>query len=545
MSIMPFRFNIFDLYLFIIHKVTLYCPPINRERFEKEFANRYRRANELNPRSKNHHSSRKCTPYRGGSQLLWIIIHPIKVFQLVRDYHMVSSVNLILQLIHSLFIFHIFLKSVIHTTLYGSGKQTLEGYESIYYPNLTGVTQAPYIFNYLLLGYSSFFLFVKIFRFRDAINISLKNAYEYRDLKVAQLNSAYLATFYLSFEEWISLWKYTREHQKFVHSNKATEVDHLRFNKLIQQILPALSDRDALFFVNPIDFDICYADSVLPNYHVRRMRYKHWHIPSPIDRTSVNELKEILLVTVLGSSSLWIGYIIAIIIIIYLELKSEFTSDHSPSLGELFHVMPLHWANLLHCIRFAEFVLLFTTAIFMIYDLVCAFLDVQNITNRTHKMNRRFENYLEFFRHQARGWDQNSETTKTPRLKKDHFILLRRSFKRERKTVEDPNIEYNRLIRYDVILVRLLYREFLVARKHHTEYLNIFVIGAGCCSAYMIPVVISQPISAETLITLAALLSSFIPIVFIFLVCARMERAVCFPLPIACNSNYDAFTGSF
>lgn len=520
------KFNIFDPYLFIIHKVTFCCPPINRDRFEREFRNRYR-FDDRQEQEPTNCSVETCATFGGGSRLLWVILHPIKAHKLVRDYYMVENIYVISQVLYILILLHLFIKSTIHTVVAGSDKEKIQFFDSIYYPHIVGFSSRPYVFNYLILGYSFYFLLVRIFRFCMMIDISMNNQNTYKDFRFSQLNNSYLAIFYLSLQDWLRFFKYIVKHENFVHSNEETRLDHLSLDKSVQQSMFGLSDKDAMFFVNPIDFEKCFADSLLPKHFERRDRYKSWHFAHPIHRISPLGLRDVILIGVFGTLVVLFGYLMTCIAVLYLELRSEFPADYSPSIIEILSVVPAHWSKLLHWIRVAELSVISTSQVLNLYDLVSIFFDIHTIRGRTHKLVRIFKNHLDFIRNQTKFDDEKFiSVTQSKRTRIQHFT--NREFDLYQSGIKsyDPYFEYNKQIRQHTALVRINHNELLNTRKHHKKFFNMFIIGGAINIAFLIPIILSQPISAETCITFSVLMSSLIPIVGILLFCTRMERMV-------------------
>lgn len=529
------KFNVFDFYLFLMHRVTMYCPPIDHERFKREYKSRYKSSHsgdKQRRQSQTEYGEFDKISLASGSRLLSIVSRPIKVYKSIKSYHMIGDINMILQVLHLLLLFHIFIKSIIYTVLENknNSKEIMRYLDSIYYPHIAETSSRPYVLIYLILGLSSFCLLIKIIRIRNVIDISLKNADEYTELKVSQINNSYLATFNLTFEEWITLWKYINKHGEYYHSNKAVYLNHLELNSQVQQKLTILADRDALFYVNPIDYEKCCLDlEILANYEKRVKRYKNWHVALPIDRTSLLGLREILIAAFVGSMFSYFGVSLALFGMVYLDLKSEFPNDYSPSIQELFSALPLHWFNLVNFIRTLESFILVTSQVLNTYDIVCANMDVHTITSRLHKMILIFKNHLEFAQIQTEFKRKGSKSN--DEVKKQRQIL---SLTYNEENVESNSLDsaFNSRIQRDIASVRLIYYEFLNINKYHTEYFNLFVLGGGLCAAYTIPVFMSNPISAESLILIPALMSSVLPMISILLHCARMERTVsCFYRP--------------
>lgn len=131
---MPFRFNIFDFYLYFAHKVTIYCPPINHERFKQEFKNRYlyEKGEEAKLKKKARHSpSNRSINSRSKNPLIEMIFHPIKTFKLVREYHMISNTNMTLQIVNILILFHLFAIATIGIAKAGINRDKIKHFKSI------------------------------------------------------------------------------------------------------------------------------------------------------------------------------------------------------------------------------------------------------------------------------------------------------------------------------------------------------------------------------------------------------------------------------
>lgn len=514
-----------------MHRVTMYCPPINHERFKREYKSRYKLLGdeEKQRRQSTEYDQFDKISLETGSRLLSFLSRSIKTYKSIKSYHMIGNINMVLQILHVLILFHLFIKSIIYLVVPNGNndREIMKHLDSIYYPHIAVTSSRPYVLIYLVFGLSSFCLLIKIIRIRNVIDISLKNADQYTDLKVSQVNNSYLATFNLTFKEWIILWKYINKHDEYYHSKKAIYLDHLKFNSEVQQKLPILADRDALFYVNPIDYEKCYLDlNILADYENRVKRYKNWHVPLPIDRTSLLGLREILIAAFLGSIFSYIGVSLALIGMIYLELRSDFPYDYLPSIEELLKVLPLHWFNLVNSIRTFESFILITTQVLNTYDIVCANMDVHTITSRLHKMVLIFKNHLEFAQNQT---ELNSKGSKSNEKVEKRRQILTLAYNEKNIDSNSLYSAYNKRIERDIASVRLIYYEFINIKKYHTEYFNLFVLGGGICAAYTIPVFMSNPISAESLILIPALMSSMLPMISILLHCARMERTVsCF-----------------
>lgn len=509
----------------------MYCPPINRDRFEREFNSR----NKLNCEqlSTTYDFSIRVSKnnYNGSNKFLWAISNPIRVYELVRDYYMIGDFNLIAQIVYIFVLFHLFFKSLIHTVATGDDKEKIKYFDSIYYPHIAGFLSKPYMFNYLFLGYSSYILLARIFRLCSVIGISLRNANEYKDLRVGQLNTAYLASMYLSPKEWFELWKFATKHENGDHQNEKIRSSHLESDTLVQQTLSRLNNLDAVFFVNPIDFDKCFAESVLSKSHGVSKEYRNWHFAYPRHRISHTALREVIFVTIYGWISMPTGFITALAIFIYLELRSEFPPDYSPKIGELIKFVPHHWSKLLSWIRMTESGVIILSQILIMYDFASIILDMLAIKVRTQKMVEIFGNYLEFSR-RSRVKLSLEFSQLEAQYKGNYspsFCFYRGidslTFRGELFHTYE---EYNRKVRHDIVVIRLLYYELVNTKKHLSGFFNMIVIGGSISVAFLIPILISEPISAETCILFGALLCSVMPIIAMLVYCARMERMVSF-----------------
>lgn len=499
----------------------MYCPPINHERFKKEVKKRY----SVNCDQKSTKNIKTNKLSSGRSRLMWFIIHPMRVYKCVKDYYMFNDFVMILQMLYSLFLFHLVVKAVIQAMIVGGDKEKIKYIDSIYYPKFYGFSARPQIFDFLILGFSFYLLALRTTRIFNVINMALKNADEYKYLRVAQLNCSYLASFHLSLSEWIKLFKYANNHGRISHSDKLTQISHLEFNNLVQEKLVKLVDRDAIFYVNPIDFEKCYEDSVLADNKMRRIeRYKSWHFAFPLDRVSLPGLGLIFLINVFGLTILMIGFTIVIFAVLILELRSEFPADYSPSTIELIQVIPSHWSSLLYCIRTLEAFVIMLAQVLNLFDLTCAFIDLHSITSRAHKMVQIFKMRIAFSRHKSRINTQILEFDLKQRLTIEHQYFINE--RDNDNSLYDLYPEYNKQTRNDIALTRLVYHEFLNAKKYNTGLFNLSIIGGGFGAAYMIPVLILHSNSLEDVILVAALLSTITPTVLILFYCARVERKV-------------------
>lgn len=530
------KFNIFDPYLFIIHKITFYCPPINRRRFRREFRERYKLDQERKW-AETGFLNRTCTCQSGQSdqsknvEPFSTISHLKKIHKSILDYYSISNVYLIVLLLHTLSLFHLLIKSTIHTLYAGSDREKIKYFESIYYPHIAGTASRPYIFNHIIIGYTLYLIIIKLFRFRTIIEVALNNRDKYTDLRVCQLNSLYLATFYLSLKDWLAFFKYINKHENCTHLDEKIRLKHLEFNKSIQQVVSKMNDNDAMFFVNAIDFEKCYENSVLPKCIEKRKLYEDWHFPYPTPRLSLHGVRDVMLVAVLGTLNMIVGVTITGVLFAYMELKTEFPADYSPSFIELIYVVPNHSLKLITWIRVTELSIVFSSQILAVYDLTCVFLDIHTIRSRAHKMVKVFENHIDFFQNQASNWKAQLEV---PRQKQPIYLYIEKNSNSNlsscssKKALSNHYAEFNKQIRHDIVLVRLLHHELLNARKHHEEFFNMFIIGGSISIAFLTPIILSTHLSIEKVLQSTILMTFLIPIMAILFFCTKTERMVSF-----------------
>lgn len=507
----------------------MYCPPIDRERFREEFEDRYSADHDQKLRKD---SFRSCKFDSAGSRLLWIVLRPKRVLELVRRYYMVGNLTLLLQVIQISALFHLFLKATIHTFIVGSNEELIKYTDSIYYPRFFGYSKQSYIYNRLIFGYSVFFLIARIFRVLKVVDMSLKNSDYYSELRVSQLTSAYLASFHLSFKEWVELFKYTMKHECCVDSNlKETNEDHLKFNKSVQHKISKLLDRDAIFYVNPIDFDKCFEGSVLPSDKDRMRLYKEWHFASPINRISTTGLMSILTINFCGLAFLGIGCILVSFENVYLELRSEFPEEYSPSFKELIDVAPSHYSDILTWIRSIEALIMVLAHALIICDSNCSFIDLHITTARVQKIVNIFEKHVLFSRQQTKIYIQNSNLNVTERQNRQFYLNIPKkssqsSSQKNQSIYKNLYPEYNNQIRRDIALIRLIYREFLNVKRHNTSLLVGSIVGEAICVAFMVPLILTYSEAVEHQLVVAALTASLILGTLILFYCARLERSV-------------------
>lgn len=511
------RFNILYLTIQAYHKLAFSFSPIDRERFEAQIRERCEQNKEGLSRLEerytfesyrfpmNKPTEQKRSNKRG---LIWILSHPIQVINLISKYHMIKRRFIILQLIHTLFLVHILIKALVYTLIVGKDRSKSEYLNSVYYIHLASYFSKPHLFDGMIFCYSIIFLVVKVMRFSELISRSICNENKYQKMFISQLNCTSLATLKLTLSEWIDLYKATKNHAKSgAHEN------HDTFHASTQRKLPDLSDMEALFYCNMLDFDSCYkAESSLPDTRKRLENIKDWHCSLPLDRLSLVDLRHVIELTLFGTPTVLVGCILMFFAIIYLELKSDFPLDYTPTILELIHQIPPHFTTPLYLVRTIEVLLVLASQVPLIYDQTLIFLDVLSTTSRGLKLSKVINKYLEFSHNEARNFAfESNRSTHLPVMycRPSYFVLR----------------ELNKDIRKNVALARLLYLEFLKVREENSRY-TIYVLGNGICMAWTLVVMLQYKNFAESSIFVSAFLSNLISAALLLVYCVRLESMV-------------------
>lgn len=524
-----FKFNIFAPAIFMWHKVTLSCSPIDRDRYETELRGRMDNHQNSIPESNKVPPNRCLIDIKFTDQphmtIFWAILHPFRVIQLIKKYHLVGNTVVITYLTHIIMLLHLVVKMIIHTIITDVNRDTIEYFDSIYYPIITRNSNQPILFNNLLTGMSIFSLSIRLRSFYILVRNSIVNEIQYKELSITQLNFAHYATFNLTIYEWLELWNFQTNHKRFIESNGKRFVNHLELNQSAMKQSAHLSLKDAMYYVNLLDYDECYSKSVLNDTENRQKQCKPWHVATPIDRSSLSGIKLMIFVALVGVVVVLFAFYIVIFACMYLEFSKEFSYQNNFGWSQIVAIIPTHFQKISNLIRIIELLAIISSQVPQIFDSYVIISDIHILNSRIEKLTKIFEAGLEKYYERAsfigdRRSDYNfklyQSMTSLPRISN--------SFHNNNESAKNINVR----TRYNAKLVRLIYLEFLNIKQNHSQLLNMIVIGNGICMSYAMTLLFAFTTYADIILILMTFGASLVPTVIALLYCAMLERAVSF-----------------
>lgn len=526
------RFNVFDFYIFIIHKLALSISPINRERF----------ANEFQVKSEDLARKRgcRCQSQFGRAVILnqskgflWVVSHPIRVIRLIKLYHMTSNTSIVCYLIYLLILINLFIKASVHCFIIGSDTKLIKYSMEVYYPPMAPIAE-PYIFNKLFFSLSLFCLFVRLGNLYKLIRLSIANEFYYQDLSITQVNYTFLASFHLSISEWIKLWRQMSNHQEKIKASPEDYIEHLDFEQKnsIKDHYNHLAQNDLLYRFSIVDFKECYKDSIIGDTEARIKRYRRWHFTTPLDRMSIKGLKICIFITAGGAVVVFYGFWITILSLLHSDLAYNFSKNYYSSITRVIYSIVAHYSRPFYLLRFIENTILIASQIPQMYDSFLIALDVCTMETRIMKVVEVLKFELEVYRDKSRRNVQKSE------LKSKIYCLAdqNQDYKQSKRLASSTNRdspeetryeeEFNMRILHHIRLVRLLYLEFLSIKRNHSLLLNIIVLSNGIGMSCALSVMFTTDAIEVQIIVLMAFASCLFPTLSALFFCAQSERSV-------------------
>lgn len=359
-----FTFNIFEIYLFMVHKVSFACSPISKVRFklkffQLEYANKRRR---LSPNEDRQEEGTNFVqvPQSYESYLLWSLQHPIQVFEMIKRYHMVGNITVIIHILFTLGLIHVFVKSVFFLYI-GDDREALTYYKSHHYPHFAYNSKRPNDLNLAFFCFASLFLCCRVRNIFRLVRQAIINANSNEQLHVPQLNLAYMTTFNLTPSQWLNLWKSASDHKKVIRDDEEKYKNHIEFNSTVHEHLSEYWQKNYVYYFNLIDFEECYSGlDFIKNIHNRQKEnYKTWHIAYPVDRLSLIDLRFIVVILVVISFDSLFGLSLSFSTVVYRDVLSYFPENSYPSYDDWVQIIPKHYASFTHITRALEICFLY------------------------------------------------------------------------------------------------------------------------------------------------------------------------------------------
>lgn len=476
--------NIFEPIIILVHDITFTCSPVDRVRFQQD--------REILERDGRFDPSDKPE---------WtVLLKPIELIRLIKRYHKCGNGFVCFFVIHLSYLAHITIKCAVHTFYTGSDRVMIEYFDTIYYPHLLGVFPKPYLFNNLFLALSLFFSSARFLAASRLIRGAIVNAKHYREIRMSQLNLAYLTSFNMPLRQWwIGLFEHSKHLEMINHDQKIRE-KHFSYNSNTEIQSRNLSNRDMRYQLNMVDFGDCYywiGDTTRP-----KAKYKEWHFPTPLHRVPNNWTMAIVAGTVCG---LFVGFISPLILcagVLYLEFRSSLPAEDSPTLLEVAARFSPHLSRPLHVLRITE---LLAYSLLMLphnFDAALLYTDIIHLVGRVGKLTCLMKKEKEFIR----------DSTRFRLALSSHSL--------------NQLLMLNHRLQHEAKITRALYTEFIDLKIMHSLYINLVLVGSGICIAYIVSLKAAISTTAEVAVLSMLFVTSLIPIVSIVSFCAWAERTV-------------------
>lgn len=541
---MKCRFNPYESFLLIIHKVSFACSPIDKHRFLEELRGRMQQS-QLAKNVTREATLKELHDYQTKSLDYWWskLAHPIELAFLIKRYHLVGYGFFLIFFGHLLILFHFTIKSFIHTFYTGRDVEKIKYFNTIYYPHLAGVLPEPYLFNNLFFALCVYYLSVRLLSAYHLIRNSIINSESYKEITMTQINYPVLTLCNLTLEQWIGLFWHVWSHDREARKHPAAWDAHLSFEPFVQDQLDKLSRKDLMFHLNMVDFEECYKNFNVWDPRARKKRYQSWHCAPPVMRISTSLMGPSLVVTVVGITGALFALAFIIFGMIYIELRNAFQPNQEPSIGEVFGKWRIHLCDPLHLLRLLELFMLGVLQLPQQYDCIMAVIDKTILTSRANKLNLVMERELRLcndwqsFNKQCstclkNGADSRGLANQADKSKKHGRQYLNaaqnQSFEsvctnKQHRVAEAA--ELNRNIQRHVRLISLVYSEFLNTKRTHSALLNFVVVGNGIVMTYTMSLFFTVSGAPQLVILSVCFVAALVPAMDALISCALIERA--------------------
>lgn len=516
---MGFKINPFKPFIYGVHYMCSSVSPISRARFKSERRERVlqilKASEELGPTS-----SMRSEVHEGYNSWWPKLMQPHLLIKLIKRQHMVGNLYIVYLFGHLLVLFHLNIKSFVHTFYTGSNVEKIEQFNNGLYPHLAGVFPEPYLFNNLFLVAGLVALSIRLLKTYHLLDASISNENFYKKLTITQINISSFLGCELSPKDWFRFYMQSIRQPEISAEHRETNKAPSKLNPIIEQQLPNLSQNDLLFYVNPIDFQDYYSKK---NLHRKISdRFSDWYCAPPTLRVSSRALRDI---------SLLVTFMICAILTV-------------PSTS-LIGLSYLEFTAKLNVLRLIELFIFIVLQIPIYLDTLLLQVDLLVLISRIKKLRSDLEDDLD----QCQSKSIRSGGYRRPSIRDEYlysqhhksFSLLtgdRRVSLLERvaPSIGAPNDPFklnyhqryfiNRQIFTRIRLLGLIYLEFNNLKRAHSAFLNIIILGNSLYLSYSISLLNVITTYGELVIVLMAIISSFTATMISLLVCAGVEREV-------------------
>lgn len=488
------RVFVVDILLFILHKIWFAVSPIDRHRILANVEGEFQ-VNNVKRRS---------------VDWLWVLRNPGKVMHLVERHHMVGRKWIYLLLVQLLIYVHLMVKFALHI-MWSKRREQAPAWRA-YYPDMASCMPNPALLNSLWLAFSLNSMVIRLRSLSSLLRGAILNQGHYTELSLTQINMAALAS--LSAFNLIQLGALIREGKSLIWPTADVDPPDLPDAdlQLAQKTFDQLTLSAKLYYVNMLDFTQSYKQrhfELKPNLHKRA--YLHWFVPSPKHRFGYFALCLVASNTLIGLLLVFSGSLCFYLFYLQFNFLHHLQHSGQEELLPAVFTWLLTPTKLINILEGALFVLLLVP-----FHLHLGYLltDVIVLLSRIQRVLKLMKLELERAVHVYARYSVEPAS-------KFHKNLPNCS--------EDTNcgpIRLNQRFCYYLDLLRLVYLEFVDARKAHTFYLNSLILGSGFSMSYGLMLLSLTSSVAEFFIIFTVLFSCIFPAIFVLISVSSVEQQV-------------------
>lgn len=467
--------------------------------------------------------------------------HPRVLARMLKKYYMCTDMFLLIIALYMIILNHILIKTTIHLIWVRGDQKKLQLMEDYYYGALSDFgdnqTELNQIFLFSILIYSS----VWYFSLFDLLRISLAHAEHKFWFSITQLNFAYFSTFSMGFGSTnanllrsfaVAIYKiiYHRDDMKETHSyldvgltrRLEAELSPSQFKRIIlnENLLDFSREfeeisskavefkRKSYFFFR--NFDRESVDQLAKNYP--------YHVQLPLHRATPGS-------ALMGLFLCW--YIVSAMAFGLTSFVSLLMANEMQKLGQ--SIESIHDLHKL-------LIFLKPTKMIRIVECICIGLGVSGLQlriycflwnsiilmSRINRINIYIVEELERLRKMKKSKQVNLHSRED-----DDYLLFGMGTIRK---VRYENNESNQRVRHLIILIRVIKLEFDDLKERYSIIVNFVIIGNSASLPICLSVLILNKNLLQTLMIALFSLTIILPIFFLLLFAALMERSVSFYL---------------
>lgn len=514
------KFNLFLLFVNLIHRISFTESPISE---------RYLECCVLNTREQN----RTKKPGRNeisdsalGSTMRGFLCKPLELLKTIKRYHQCGNYFMIYLCVHLMLLIHLSTKSIIQSQTIWSNATYLKENDAYYYPYMTSKTRNPYLFINLFVALCVGPTILRVRSVYLLIKRSIKNSRSYQELRISQLNLAYLTTFYLTAEDWLKLGKVCLSQSLDLFYNKKLKNQLPVHKKVIESDrLHGTARRDLLHRVNVLNFGHCfYAKSLELDLKDREESYMDWFCMRPIYKMDFDGITIIYLGWLIFVTCCSILPFVTLYTIMAMELSSLAREHSLPGANSLSPFEIIFTREIYTLITFKDFIRISEIISIAICQAPCHFdsiqvaIDLIVVMSRIQFARKSLEQDHNHCLREAVGQMDTRDDSSIYRS--NHGIYNQKS------NMDLKSEEFNKNLRNHLEISSLIHLEFLEIRSNHASLLDMLIVICFLCIAYCISISAKASSGVEMLLIIMSGVSFSIPSTLTIMLITILEKKV-------------------